>query len=219
MVTHVNQGLMNSDFKAGPSRFGWSMRDSDISAFKGTVRAVTLPPGFRLFKLSAGEAAAHAQYGVTPWWSPVMPYWEDYEGALGRYEQAKLNKIDMSSMVRYMSAVCLDWNDLDNYIEVQIRPGVEISGFWGLFSAQNLFSDGRKISGHHSELLSARVSKPSVASRAAGYKSAVMPDQLGVLDAWQFYIPGLQDDHIIRSSVLNAHDMVTLAMHFGTSLR
>ena len=141
MATHVNQGLMDSDFKAGPSRFGWSMRDSDVSAFKGTVRAVTLPSGFRLFKLSKGKAEEDAKYGVTPWWSPVMPYREDREGAIGRYNQAKLNKIDMSSMVRYMSAVCVDWNDLDNYIEVHVRPGVEISAFWGLFEQQDRFSN------------------------------------------------------------------------------
>ena len=51
----------------------------------------------------------------------------------------------------------------------------------------------------------------------AGYKSASMPDQLGVMDAYQFYIPGLHDEHIIRNSVLNAHDMITLAMHFRTT--
>jgi hypothetical protein len=215
MGTHLNKGLMASDFKAGPSRFGWSMRPSDISAFKGTVRAVTLPSGFRLFKLSAGDAKAHAVYGVTPWWSPVMPYEEDDEGALGRYEQAKLNKIDLSSMVRYMSAVCVDWNDLDNYIEVQIRPGVQISCFWGLFAPQELFSDKNKTS----DTTTKRVSKTSGASKAAGYQTASLPGELGTLDAWQFYIPGLLDEHITRNSVLSAHDMITLAMHFGTSWR
>jgi hypothetical protein len=209
----LNNGLMASDFKAGPSRFSWSMRPSDISAFKGIVRVVTLPSGFRLFKLSAGEAKEDPRWGVTPWWSPVMPYQEDDEGAIGRYEQAKMNRIDMSSMVRYMSAVCVDWNDLDNYIEVQVKPGVQISCFWGLFAPQALYSDEKK----NSAQTTARVSKTSAASRAAGYQAAVLPNELGALDAWQFYIPGLKDEHIVRSSVLNAHDMVVLAMHFGTS--
>jgi hypothetical protein len=213
-MAHVNAGLMVSDFKVGPGRFPWEMRVSDVAAFKGKVEVVTLTAGFRLFKISAGSAKA-GQNGVTPWWSPVMPYREDKEGAIGRFEQAKLNKIDMSSMARYMSAVCVDWNDLDNYIEVQVKPGVKVSCFWGLFAPQNIYSDPGKRSADKI----ARVSRTSKASRAAGYHDAVLPEQLGVLDAWQFYIPGLTDAHIVRSSVLNAHDMITLAMHFGRSWR
>lgn len=209
----LNAGLMASDFKAGLGRFSWSMRPSDVSAFKGTVRVVTLPSGFRLFKLSAGEAKADPVWGVTPWWSPVMPYEEDDEGAIGRYEQAKLNRIDMSSMVRYMSAVCVDWNDLDNYIEVQVKPGVQICCFWGLFAPQALYANEAKRSADKT----ATVSATSRASKAAGYQDAVLPEELGALEAWQFYIPGLKDEHIVRSTVLNAHDMIVLAMHFGTS--
>ncbi|MCA8909392.1 MAG: hypothetical protein KDA64_16120 [Rhodospirillaceae bacterium] len=195
--------LTMDDFKAG-GRLG--LRDSDITAFgAGTVRVVELPVGFRLFKLTKGEAPQHPTYGVTPWWSPVMPYREDCEGALGRYEQAKLNKIDMSSMVRYMSAVCIDWNDLDNYVEVVTK--VKISAFWGTFAAQKKWSDeGNK-----------RMTKETWVSRGGsqGAQPAVLPDDIGVLEAWQFFIPKLKDEHIKRDSIINAHDMIALGIHFG----
>jgi len=199
--------LTMQDFKVG-GRLG--LRDSDITAFgKGTVRVETLPVGFRLFKLTKGDAAAHAKYGVTPWWSPVKPFKEDYEGALGRYQQAKLNKIDMSAMVRYMSAVSIDWNALDNYIEIETK--VEISAFWGTFAPQMKWADSRK-SNLHREMSTART---AMASRGMGIKDAVLPDHLGALEAWQFYIPKLKDEHIKRSSTINAHDMVALGMYFG----
>jgi hypothetical protein len=196
------ENLMAADFREG-GRLG--LRESDISAFGGSnATVVELPIGFRLFKLTGGEAKAHAKYGVTPWWSPVYPYREDNEGALGRFEQAKLNKIDMSSMVRYMSAVCVDWNTLDNYIEVVTR--VPISAFWGTFAPQKKWSDENKKSA---------VVETWVSHGSAHAQPAALPDDIGVLEAWQFFIPRLKDEHIKRDSVLSAHDMVTLGHHFS----
>ena len=207
---------MASDFKVGKSRFGWSMRDSDVDAFpkrpngRPDVRVVTLSGGFRLFKCTSGTSPEHKERGVTPWWSPVLPYREDDEGAAGRYQQAKLNKIDMSSMVRYMSAVCIDWNDLDNYIEVTVRQGVQVCAFWGRFAPQYKF--GGLATGPLTQNQSEWETRVSAGGRDA--QSAVLPHALGGLDAWQFYIPGLWDRHIQRGSVLPAHDMITLRMHF-----
>jgi hypothetical protein len=216
-MEYVNAGLMYSDFKVGKSRFGWSMRPSDVSAFptrpdgKPDVRVVTLSGGFRLFKWTAGASPESAAYGVTPWWSPVAPYREDKDGAVGRFQQAKQQKTDMSSMVRFMSAVCIDWNDLDNYIEVAIRQGVQVCAFWGKFAPQY------KIAG----LAVGPLTKEHTEREAR--VGGVMPYELGGTDAkfnptgrsaWQFYIPGLWDKHIQRGSVLPAHDMVTLRMHF-----
>ena len=193
--------LTMGDFKAGGRL---RMRASDVGAFgQGTVRVETLPAGFRLFKLSAGSAP-EGKYGVTPWWSPVKPFKEDYEGALGRFEQAKLNKIDMSAMVRYMSAVCIDWNDLDNYIEVESK--VELAAFWGTFAPQKKFADEKNRS---------KIKETWVSRGSAHAEPAVLPEDLGVLPAWQFFIPKLTDAHIKRSSLISAHDMVALAMHLG----
>ncbi|MDX1811777.1 MAG: hypothetical protein R3240_07520 [Gammaproteobacteria bacterium] len=210
MAANVDN-LTMADFTAGNPKTG--MRQSDIDAFgEGTVRVVTLPKGFKLFKLSKGEAAAHPTYGVTPWWSPVDPYKEDYEGAFGRYMQAKLNKIDMSSMVRYMSAVCIDWNSLDNYIEVETTA--EISAFWGTFAPQKKWADNRNRN-LHKEM---SVSRTAMPSRKMGIKDSVMPEHLGALESWQFYIPKLKDEHIKRNPTISAHDMEALYLHFSDVL-
>jgi hypothetical protein len=121
----INSTLTTADFRNIPP--------GHQTAFgAGTVRVVNLPRGFMMFKLTAGKAPAHATYGITPWWSPVKPFMEDYEGALGRYEQAVLNGIDLSAMVRFMSAVCIDWNDLDNFVQVELVD--DCRAFWGTFA-------------------------------------------------------------------------------------
>ncbi|WP_020481168.1 hypothetical protein [Methylomonas sp. MK1] len=209
----VNDGLMISDFKAGQARQelgNWYIPQSHIDAFvKDTVRVETLPAGFKLFKLTKGEAKSDPKYGITPWWSSVSPFKEDYEGAIGRFEQAKLNKIDMSAMSRYMAAVPIDWNELDNYIEISLK--VTASGFWGTFAPQEKWHD------KHKQNLAVEMSRgrATPASRTMGIKDAVLPDELGALEAWQFYIPGLQEEHISRENrVISAHDMVALQAYF-----
>ncbi len=201
------ENLSITDLKVGGRL---KMPKGHVDAFgAGTVRVVELPARFELFKLTKGEAEAHKKYGVTPWWSPVHPYREDYEGAIGRYQQAKLNKIDMSSMVRYMSAVCIDWNSLDNYIEVAAK--VPLSAFWGTYAPQGKWDDNRKKN-LHKEM---SVGRTATASRGMGIKDSVMPDHLGALESWQFYIPKLKDEHIERKSSIPAHDMAALGMYFG----
>ncbi len=168
---------------------------------KGSVRVEILPASFRMFKLTAGGALQHARYGVTPWWSPVKPFKEDTEGAIGRYIQANMNGVDMSTMVRFMSAVCVDWNDLDNYVEVRLKQ--ETKAFWGTFAPQKLFDR-------------APTDLQKAAQRASDVtRGADLPPDLGTLTAWQLYVPNLHNEDIIRDSFLPAHNMATLAMHFG----
>jgi hypothetical protein len=117
----INTDLTLDDFKNLPQ--------GHQDAFtKGSVRLETLPKGLQLFKLTAGRAQSDPKWGVTPWWSAMKPFKEDYKGALGRFQQAKLNGIDMSAMVRLMSAVCIDWNDLDNFVQVELLD--ECKAFW-----------------------------------------------------------------------------------------
>ena|ERR1700722_11041311 len=192
----INENLTLQDFKA--------LRQSDQDAFgKGTIRIETLPKDMHLFKLTAGTAAA-SKYGITPWWSPVKPFKEDYEGAQGRYEQAKLNGIDMSAMVRFMSAVCIDWNDLDNYVQVKLNDQCKV--FWGTFAPQKTFS---KKPATIDEMMAANLKEFTV------NRGAELPPDLGVLEAWQFYVPNLKETDITRDQVIPAHDMVALAQHFG----
>ena len=168
---------------------------------KGTVRVEVLPAGFRMFKLTAGGALQSAKWGVTPWWSPVKPFKEDHEGALGRFIQANMNGVDMSTMVRFMSAVCVDWNDLDNYVEVRLKQ--QTKAFWGTFAPQKLYDKPQ------TDLQKAVQRAQDVTA------GADLPPDLGTLEAWQLYVPNLRNEDIIRDSFLPAHNMGTLAMHFG----
>lgn len=171
------------------------------NAFKKLDRVVILPVGLQLFKLTKGKAEAGSR-GVTGWWSPVKPFMQDSEGALGRFQQAKLNGIDMAAMVRYMSAVCVDWNDLDNYVQVELTT--PIKAYWGTFAPQPKFSAS-----------DVRGADLRTAHDARVNPGAVLPDVLGALEAWQFYIPNLADADIKRGAVIPAHDMRALALYFG----
>jgi hypothetical protein len=193
----INPHLSLIDFKQIPPGHQTAFGD-------GTVRVETLPKGFMLFKLTAGKAPSDPKWGITPWWSPVRPFKEDYEGALGRYQQAKLNGIDMSAMVRFMSAVCVDWNDLDNYVQVELTD--DCRAFWGTFAPQKKFSKGPQTM---EEKFRAKVKDWQV------NRGAELPPDLGVLEAWQLYVPNLKESDIKRSSVISAHDMVALGMAFG----
>ncbi|WP_043363154.1 hypothetical protein [Belnapia sp. F-4-1] len=190
----LNASLSIADF--------YKLRKSDQGGF-AKWRIETLPKGMLLFKLTKGEAE-EGQYGVTAWWSAVKPFKEDYEGALGRYQQAKLNGIDMSAMVRFMSAVRIDWNDLDNYVQVELLD--DARAFWGTYTPQPKWSEPKY------NLKDIRERKAKEREVAGG---AVMFDVLGGLEAWQLYIPNLRDKDIKRSSVISAHDMTALGMALG----
>jgi hypothetical protein len=205
----LNDGLTSADFKAGPGRFNWSMRAGDLAGFQGTPTVVVLRGGFKIYKLT-GDGAREGQYGVTPWWSTVEPWKEDLEGAAGRYEQAVLNGIDLSSMVRYMSAVVVGWNSLKEYIEVSIHPAWEVHCFWGKFAPMKLIGGDADID------KSAEYGKAS----SPGFSDAVLPADIGVLEAWQFFIPGLRNIHLAggaQRTAIDAHDMVALGRHFGVT--
>ncbi|NKC34163.1 hypothetical protein [Falsiroseomonas selenitidurans] len=192
----INETLSLPDFKTLPA--------GHQSAFRvESVRVETLPKNFMMFKLTAGKAQA-TQWGISPWWSPVMPFKEDDEGALGRFEQARLNGIDLSAMVRFMSAVCIDWNDLDNFVQVKLKD--ECRAFWGLFAPQKKFSATATTATGRAEQ---RAKEYSVSN------GAQLPPDLGVLEAWQLYVPNLKESDISRSGVIPAHDMHALAIHFG----
>ncbi|MGK7868261.1 hypothetical protein [Falsiroseomonas sp. E2-1-a20] len=194
----INETLSLVDFGRLPA--------SHQSAFcVPSVRVETLPKDFMLFKLTAGKAQA-TQWGITPWWSPVKPFKEDYEGALGRYQQAKLNGIDMSAMVRFMSAVCVDWNDLDNFVQVRLKS--DCKAFWGLFAPQKKFDATPTTA-------SGRTAARAKEIQVSG--GAQLPPDLGVLEAWQLYVPNLKESDISRSGVIPAHDMHALALHFGVA--
>ncbi|MBB4000448.1 hypothetical protein [Aureimonas pseudogalii] len=196
-----DQSFINKDQRAGFKKF----------------RVVTVPKGTLLFKMTAGAAAANDKGGVTPWWSAVKPFLDDKEGALGRFQQAKSRNMDMSAMVRLMSCVCIDWNDLDNYVQVELLDDARI--FWGTFAPMPKFSQAlytpdwtnSKDTFTGAKVLD-RVKKMKQKEALAGFK---VPDTLGDGEAWQMFIPNLREENIKRSSVLSGHDMSVLAHALG----
>lgn len=103
----------------------------------------------------------------------------------------------------------IDWNALDNYIEITLK--VQAAGFWGKYSPQKKWSDPRK----RDLGVEMNRGRPAPSARSMGIKDAVLPNELGALEAWQFYIPGLQEEHISRQQrIISAHDMVALREYF-----
>jgi hypothetical protein len=176
-------------------------------------KIVTLPPQFRLFKLTQyslmnPKAQVPGPKGpefdinqkLSHWWSPVMPYLDDNLGALGRYLEAKANNVTMQEMVRFAAAVSLDWNDLDNYQEVVTLDHIQC--FWGTHSPQRMLSDNPK--GWQAAL------------NKADQRGAYVPDTLGGIDtAWQFWIPNLTIQYVEERATIPAHDMAALAAHLN----
>ncbi len=200
----INPTLGRADF--------FKLRKSDQNGFK-KFRVVKVPKDTLLFKMTKGAAAA-GQYGVTPWWSAVKPFLDDKEGALGRYQQAKATGINMRAMVRFMSCVCLDWNDLDNYVQVKLKD--DAHAFWGTFNPMPKFSqpiwkvDSNKDGSGATTMANVKLMK--LKEKEAGF---AVPDMLGGAEAWQLYIPNLTDADIERGGIIPGHDMAALAMALG----
>lgn len=204
-MPHLNEGIMPESFNDENI-----IRAEDRTGFKGAPKVVTIDGPFKLYKLTSDGAPEHLQRKkVTPWWSAVEPYLEDTEGALGRFKQAYLNGIDMSSMVRYMSAVKVEWNKLEKYVEISIKPGDKVSCFWGEFATI-------PHNNQPNDVIYQTVRQ--TISTGLGYQEAALPDTLGVLSAWQFYIPNFSDAYIAQGAAgrkqVNAHNMAALGAHF-----
>ena len=123
------------------------LSSSEKTGFIGDPQLITLLPGTKIFRLDNGSSPEFIDRdtqkpALSGWWSLVnpAPYNRDDMGAKGVYETAVLNGIDFSSMVRYFSAVKLEWNTLANYVEVTIGSQ-KINAWYGKFAPMSL-SDG-----------------------------------------------------------------------------
>jgi hypothetical protein len=186
MADILNENLTLADFTRLPQS------DQDAFARVPAPRVVLLNQGFELYKLTVAPVAGR----VSSWWSSFGPYEEDKEGAHGRYLQAQMNGIDMSAMARFMAAVRLDWNQMNTYLQVKLtRPA---KAFWGAFAPQDL---GLPL--------------VTTAAAAQALNGAHLPDTLGVLQAWQFYIPNIGTGDIQEITQVNGHDMNAIAPLLG----
>jgi hypothetical protein len=221
--------------------------DRDKSGFKdGIWKKITLPAQTKIFRLDNKDAEESEDWKVvSPWWSFVDPCMEDKEGAKGRYEQAVLNGLDMSCMVRYMSAVKLEWNDLNNYVEV--RTCCELTAFWGQFAPMSLSNlDKAKYLNKLTLLQSQDADYSSMSDTFFGKKirpaklsswekvfAASMPRRweaqysgglMGFLEGWQLYIPNLKNDYLAakggRPKIFDARtQMNALGEHLQSTLK
>ena len=122
------------------------------TGFLGEPQLMTLLPGTKIYRLDNSDHPGWEDpsnphdplhNNLSGWWSLVDPAPYHFDRAMGVqevYETAVLNGIDFSAMVRYFSAVKLEWNNLTNYVEVAIGSQ-PINAWYGKFAPMSL-SDG-----------------------------------------------------------------------------
>ena len=198
MPNPLNMSLTNTDFlKLDPG--------TRAAFLDEKARVVRLKAKTRLFKLSSYETKENAAGYLSPWWSVVEPFMEDDLGARGRYLEAKLNGVTMQEMVRFASAVRIDWNDIEEYQEILLNQ--ETKGFWGLFAPQPKETpDGGNLD---------QVAKNQTKRARLDQMGVYVPDVLGGIEAWQLFVPNLKKEHVMVSPTIPSKDMAVLGLHFG----
>lgn len=176
------------------------------------ARVVTLSRGTRLFKASH-YPEKWSRPMLSSWWSAAEPFEESELGAREVFQTALLNGVTLRDLVRFISAVPLDWNLLDWYIEVVLT--VDINSFWGQFTPQNSI---QKAAPDDTSVVERPA--PGGEDEYVTYESgdtAYLPDVLGGFGAWQLYIPDFDKNFIDPESIVNisATDDDALAAHFG----
>lgn len=171
------------------------------------VRVVDLPAGMRLFKLTWGAPTGDS---LSSWWSAVDPFEENEDGAGTMFEDALLNGVSLREMVRFASAVSIDWNKLAYYVEVTLA--VDIRAFWGQFAPQlGLQGDDDSVTdapgqGGEDQWISYGDGEPKV----------YLPDVLGGFGGWQLYVPAFKAAFITPDvTTIGSTDAAALAAHLG----
>ena len=179
-------------------------------AFQGEqYEVLNIPAGTSLYKLSQYPLVNEKRNdSVSPWWSPVHPYREDKLGALGRYREAELNGISFEAMVRFASAVRGDWNGLDNYQEISLTKDAE--GIWGQFEPQPAFSSPAEAENRVKQMVANIEAKAKI-----DQKGHYVPEILGGIEAYQFWIPNLSKADLKSSSSIPTNDQKGLAVALG----
>ncbi len=188
----------------------YDLRKSDQAGFK-YYRVVTIPSQTEVFKLTAGDAP-EGRYGVSPWWSPKKPFLEDKFGIAGLYAEAMQKQMTLAALVRVRSAVKMEFNSLDNYVEIKLKQ--DTKAFWGPFATMNKWDKAEWATVDYGWMANMNVfERRKAEKRVAG--GAFIPEMLGVQEAWQFYIPSLMDIYIMRVKVVNASDMDAMGRHLN----
>ena len=217
VLTMAKTDLMDTDFS--------KLSDSEQGGFLGKkAKVVALKAGQGLYKLSSYPVAKGRTGYLSPWWAPTTPFQEDKLGARGRYLEAVANGVSMREMVRFASAVRIDWNEIEEYQEITLQ--VDAMGFWGQFEPQPASSpvfSGATANKSIFDMSFAELSgsvdqmcKNAAARKRLQDLGVYIPNTLGGLkDSWQVYVPNLQESDVSKTPSISSHDMTALALHFG----
>ena len=134
----------SQDLKTKYSQIGFT--ESSTSVKRRIARVVEIPAGTKLFKLTKWQEKLERN-PMSPWWSTHGSFQEDNLGARGIFEHAMLNGVSMREFARFVSAVVLEWNSLDYYVEVQTN--VAIKAYWGQFAPKWVPNTIKKRSNEH----------------------------------------------------------------------
>lgn len=154
-----------------------------------------LPAGTRLFKATQYQEN-WTRSPLSPWWSTVEPFHESQYGAFDLVHVAAENGVTFRDLVRFISAVPLDWNKLDWYVEIVLK--YDIYAFWGQFAPQESIQKAPP----QETTLTMQHGTLSGWSNYVDYgdgQKVYLPDNLGGFGAWQLYIPSF-DKHLIEPS-------------------
>ena len=191
---------------------------ADCSGTQRIVRPVVLPAGFKLFKLTRYKTLRDP---LSPWWSSVCPYEENELGAREAFMTALLNGVSLREFIRFISAVSLDWNLLEFYVEIQLQRSMP--AFWGQFSPQAGIQNPNASIGEVSirEQASEGGDNTMVqfeSDKGAG-SEAYLPGVLGGFGAWQLYVPNFHQSDLMEESLIaiSSVDNTELGQHLGVS--
>jgi hypothetical protein len=180
------------------------------------ARVVSLAKGTRLCKLTQYHMLRDT---LSPWWSRVSPFEENDMGATRLFEAALLNGVSLREFIRFTSAVSLDWNLLDYYVEIQLN--VDINGYWGQFAPQaGVQPPNKKIAGievHEKPSPGGDETTVHYDTSKDPESEVFVPDILGGFGSWQLYVPDFKKTYIDAGAVYAAKstDTPELATHFG----
>lgn len=184
----------------------------DVHGHRRIAQVVRVPANTRLFKATQ-HREEWTRSPLSSWWSTVLPFRESRDGALDLVRIAKENGVHFRDLVRFISAVSLDWNRLDWYVEVVLRE--EVQAYWGQFAPQRSIQKSppanATVTGQHD------VAGVSQYVDHGDGKTVYLPDTLGGFGAWQLYIPDF-DKHLIdpgRIINLSATDDRQLERHLS----
>ena len=210
--------MINGDLDSGSfSREPGYVQEAFLN---GKAAVVTLDAGTQLFKLSSYPVREGWSGFLSPWWSPVVPFREDKLGARGRYMEARLNQVSMREMVRFASAIRIDWNDIEEYQQIRLKESAKC--YWGQFAPQpartrSVSADFDPLTASFAALNAATTQMVKNATKRKRLKDmgVYVPDTLGGIEAWQFYVPGLKRASVDVAPSIPSHDMILLGQHFS----